>query len=90
MKYYSEKTKKMYDTEKELHKAEYEFDNADKLKAKRKEELDAAVETYKASYKEMLKLLNTYIKDYGSYRANFKSDDENWLNWPDFFDLFKM
>lgn len=90
MKYYSEKTKKMYDTEKELRKAEYEFDNADKLKEKRKAELDEAVEVYKAAGKKMQELLTAYIKDYGSYRASFKGDEDNWLSWPDFFNLFKM
>ena len=79
MKFYSEKLNTMFDTEKACTQAEdaYEVEQAakaakeDKLKKERKqraEEVDAA-------YKNYMKLLNAFMKDYGSYHTSFKSDD---------------
>ena len=67
MKYYSEETKKMYDSEEDLFKAEEELrakkeECKKKLaeKATRKAEVDAAYDNYRT-------LLNAYVKDYGNY-----------------------
>lgn len=67
MKYYSEETKKMYDSEEDLFKAEEALkaekeEHKKKLaeQVKRKTEVDAAYENYK-------NLINAYIKDYGTY-----------------------
>jgi len=79
MKYYSEKLDKLFDSEKALVTAEDQHDveqaakaaKEDKLKKERKqraEEVDAA-------YKNYMKLLNAFMKDYGSYHTSFKSDD---------------
>lgn len=67
MKYYSEETKKMYDSEEDLFKAE-EALKAEKEERKkklaeqvrRKTEVDNAYENYKA-------LRDAYIKNYGKY-----------------------
>lgn len=60
MKYYSEITKKLYDSEDELFKAEEEVTSAAKMKKERKAELDEMMA-------ETRKMLDAYIKDYGSY-----------------------
>ena len=79
MKFYSEKLDKLFDSEKELKEAEDALEvkkaaeeaHAKQLAATRKEraaEVDAA-------YKNYMKLLNTFVKDYGSYHVSFRSDD---------------
>ena len=79
MRIYSEITGKEYKTVEECEKAEdaYQVEQAakaakeDKLKKERKEraaEVDAA-------YKNYMKLLNDFVKDYGSYHVSFRSDD---------------
>ena len=67
MKYYSEETKKMYDSEEDLFKAEEalkaekeEYRKKLAEQVKRKSEVDNAYENYKA-------LRDAYIKDYGKY-----------------------
>lgn len=67
MKYYSEETKKLYDSEEDLFKAEEEK-KAEKEEyrkklaeqVKRKQEVDAAYESYRT-------LRDAYVKDYGKY-----------------------
>ena len=90
MKYYSEVTKSLYDTEKELHKAEEkliaernEREAAEKKKsAERKaraDEVAAAREAAMAAQKKYNELLNAFVKDYGSYHmsvSNIKDVDD--------------
>lgn len=79
MKIYSEITGKEYKTVEECQKAEEEVAiqraaeaaKADKLKKERKER---AAEVDEA-YKNYMKLLNNFVKDYGSYHVSFRSDD---------------
>ena len=79
MKIYSEITGKEYKTVEECQKAEEEIAvqraaeaaKADKLKKERKER---AAEVNEA-YKNYMKLLNNFVKDYGSYHISFRSDD---------------
>jgi uncharacterized FlaG/YvyC family protein len=79
MKIYSEITGKEYKTVEECQKAEEEIAiqraaeaaKADKLKKERKER---AAEVDEA-YKNYMKLLNNFVKDYGSYHTSFRSDD---------------
>lgn len=79
MKFYSDVTKKFYNSADECEKEENALQvelaakaaKEDKLKKERKqraEEVDAA-------YKNYMKLLNAFMKDYGSYHTSFKSDD---------------
>ena len=67
MKYYSEKTKKFYDSDTDLFKDEKELEEREEKcrqklaeQVKRVKEVDAAYENYKA-------LRDAYIKDYGTY-----------------------
>lgn len=79
MKIYSEITGKEYKTVEDCQKAEEEIAiqraaeaaKADKLKKERKER---AAEVDEA-YKNYMKLLNNFVKDYGSYHTSFRSDD---------------
>lgn len=101
MKYYSEKTRTFYDEEKDLVKAEQEYEvklEQKKLEIeeqKKKEEVLKAerglrakeVEEAFAKAEEVkeiaTKLLNDFLKDYGSYHSTIKSTKPittfNWL-----------
>ena len=79
MRIYSEITGKEYKTVEDCQKAEEEVAvqkaaeaaKADKLKKERKqraEEVDTA-------YKHYMELLNSFIKDYGSWHTTYRSDD---------------
>ena len=75
MKYYSEVTKKMYDTVKDLEKAEKE------IKDKNDERKTAAAAVEKA-YNELVearerysKVLNDFCSKYGAYHQSIKSTD---------------
>ena len=74
MKYYSEKTKKFYDTEEAVKAAEKEFDEKEleavKFKEERAQRAKAVDEAYDAAQKAIAnynKLLNDFIKDYKYY-----------------------
>lgn len=105
MKYYSEKTRNFYDEEKELLKAEKEFDQKQEEKKKAVEEAAKKQEILKAERgvraKEVeeafakaneakdiaTKLLNDFMKDYGSYHSTIKTTKPvSWNSW--FFDMF--
>lgn len=78
MKFYSEKLKKLYDTEAELHKAESAYDDvAAKKEKERRERADAAKaidEKYKEKAKveaEYSKMVADFCKKYGSYHKTY-------------------
>ena len=76
MKYYSEKTKKLYDSEDMLRDEEAKFDLEHEkelaLKAKRAErakEVDVAYDEAIKAKRRADELCNQFIKDYGSYHS---------------------
>lgn len=86
MKFYSEDLKKLFDSEKELQDAEVAAKN-EKLKAVMKEKAlkearktrakavdDARDAAIKARH-DYQKLLNEFVKDYGSYHSTYSSDN---------------
>ena len=83
MKYYSEKTEKLYDSKKDLDAAEKEFDEVE-LKAKQKKEeraarakeVNAAYDAYLEAYKKYQEVLKEFIKDYGSYHHSITTVDD--------------
>jgi len=94
MKYYSEVTKKMYDSVNDLESAEKtlvakqkaEEEAALKLKEERKlrsKEVEDARKAAADANKHYRDLLAKFCKDYGAYHASYKSDDID-----DIFDLF--
>lgn len=93
MKYYSEETKKMYDSEEDLFKAE-EALKAEKEERKKKlaeqvkrgSEVDAAYDNYRA-------LRDAYVKDYGAYiyasKDSGKDTEGSFLDgW--FYNIFRL
>ena len=86
-KYYSEKTKKEYSTEKECVEAEKEYDKANAEKAKERamvkkaaDEINKAYEELKVARKKYNDLVNKFIKEHKSYHLTVSDKD--------FFDTF--
>ena len=86
-KYYSEKTKKDYSTEKECIEAEEAFDKANAAKEKERalakkdaDAINAAYEELKAARKKYTDLVNKFIKEHKSYHLTISDKD--------FFDTF--
>ena len=82
MKYYSDKTKKIYDTVAQLQSAEVEYDKAHEAEiAKQKERKARAAEVSEArkefanAQKKYNDLLNKFVKDYGSYHETYTDKD---------------
>lgn len=77
MKYYSEVTKKIYNSVKELEKVEKEIeekDNARKTDAARVEE---AAKKLAAARKEYSEALSSFCSKHGPYHTTIKSDDSD-------------
>lgn len=86
MKYYSEKTMKVYDDVEELNTAEKEYDEAHAAEiAKRKErkaraeEIDEARKQVIEAQKHYDELIDKFVKDYGSYHTTYTSEDSGTL-----------
>ena len=86
-KYYSEKTKKDYSTEKECIEAEGAFDKANAAKEKERaivkkdaDEISKAYEELKVARKKYNDLVNKFIKEHKSYHLTVSDKD--------FFDTF--
>lgn len=86
-KYYSEKTKKEYSTEKECIAAEKEYDKANAEKEKERalikkeaDEINKAYEELKIARKKYNDLVNEFIKEHNSYHLTISNKD--------FFDTF--
>lgn len=96
MKYYSEKTKKTYDTEEECLAAEKELDKVlakkEELLAVRKERATEVEDAYKAvleASKIYREKLNAFVKDYGSFHMTLRTGEGNPFDLFDrFFDRF--
>lgn len=73
MKYYSEKTQKIYNSEKELLAAEEKLNKQElEAEAKRKERSKRAKEVEDA-YNKYQELLKKFINDYGSYHTTISN-----------------
>lgn len=80
MKYYSEITKKMYDSYTDLTKAEAEATKAETEKAAAKASLDLKFEAVLDASEEYLEALDEYNKKYGVYKHE--------IDWRDFDTLY--
>lgn len=97
MKYYSEKLKKIYDTEADVEEAEKQFDLAkveeDKKKNERKARYQQVMDAYKKVDEEKKKadeLLSKFIKDYGGFHTTITSTPVT-INLSEIFDeLFRF
>lgn len=82
MKFYSEKTKKMYDDTKSLMiaEAEYEKEQREKNKVKEKraeraKEIEKAIEEEKKARHKTQELISEFVKDYGSFHYSTTNKD---------------
>lgn len=92
MKYYSDETKKLYDTEEALKAAEKAVVEARKEKEKLKEQRSARAKEVEDAFKAVeqaqaraYELLNAFTKDYGSFHMSW-SDSVKKPYFP-FFDI---
>ena len=99
MKYFSEKLNKVFESEKECVEAENKFELAKqekeekekRLTQERKERAHEIEEQYKKimdDRKEYRKMVDDFIRDYGSFHCTFKSSEPVFSDM-DFFDLLK-
>lgn len=91
MKFYSDKTKKLYDSVELLDTAEQEFDkeNAEKIAVQKERkdraaEIESARKELDAARKKYNDLVNKFIKDYGSYHSTITKQIDSLV---DLFDL---
>lgn len=73
MKFYSEKTKKIYDTEEELNKAELAVDKKKVARETRAKEVEKAIKEAEAASEKAHKLLADFCKDYGAYHTSISN-----------------
>lgn len=90
MKFYSELTKKLYDTQEDLQKAEIEVTKSKADRAERAKEVEKALKEANEANKKANKLLQEFVKDYGSFKTTIKDENvenTNSMFW-DVFDKF--
>ncbi len=75
MKYYSDLTKKLYDTEKQLKAAEIEVTKSKADRAERAKEVTEALKTANEATNKANKLLAQFVKDYGSFKTTLTDKD---------------
>jgi len=99
MKYFSEKLNKVFESEEECVEAENKFELAKQEKEEkerqlaetRKErahEIEDAWKKVVDDRKEYMKLVDNFVKDYGSFHYTFRSQEPVFADM-DFFDLLK-
>ena len=75
MKYYSDLTKKLYDTEKQLKAAEIEVTKSKANRAERAKEVTEALKAANEATNKANKLLAQFVKDYGSFKTTLTDKD---------------
>lgn len=89
MKFYSELTKKLYDTKEDLQKAEIEITKSKADRAERAKEVTEAIKKANEAQKEANKLLSDFVHDYGSFKTTIKGDDVDAKEFENtFWDVF--
>lgn len=91
MKFYSEATKKLYDSEEDLKKAESKLVELQKkeeekkqARATRAKEVEEAFKSASDAYSNAYKLLKEFTQDYGSFHMTLNDG----FKLPSFFDIF--
>lgn len=84
MKFYSEVTKKIYDSEKELIEAEKALNESKDKRASRAKEVEDAFKVARDAQKKANQLLSAFVKDYGSFKTTIKDEDPFFWSWLDF------
>lgn len=75
MKYYSEITKKIYDSVNDLKEAEAEIQNKANARKKDAELVEKAFNDYRAARANYEKTLKDFCDKHGAYHKTIKSDD---------------
>ena len=88
MKYYSELTKKLYDSEKDLQKAEVGLTKSKAERGERAKEVTKALEEANKATKKANQLLADFVKDYGSFKTTLTDKDVQTDSFWDIFDRF--
>lgn len=84
MKYYSDKTKQLYESVEQLQKAEVAYDKEQEAalakqrdRKNRAEEIKKAREVLRNAQKNYQDLLNKFVKDYGSYHETYSKESDS-------------
>ncbi len=88
MKYYSEKTRKLYDNEKDLKNAELTLVKHEAEEKAKREQRSARAKEVEEAFNNYKKLLDAFLKDYGSYHTTFTNSNCSIFDW--IFDTFKF
>ncbi len=88
MKYYSELTKKLYDTKDELTKAEVELTKAKSDRAEKAKEVTELLKAANEATKKANEALREFVKEYGSFKTTIKDADVGVDSFWDIFDRF--
>ena len=94
MKYFSEITNSVYDTEQELIEAEELVEKEEEKKkiakaerAEREKEIEEAIRDAAEAQKKVNELIDAFVADYGSYHSTIKDTNFKPFTSP-FFDFF--
>jgi len=87
MKFYSELTKKIYDSAEELDKAEKQVAAAEKAKQKKEAERKARAKEVQDAFKTAYELRDKFIADFGTYHQTLTKEDVSAKNIADLFEL---
>ena len=87
MKFYSEITKKLYDTKDELVKAEVAATKAKSDREVKAKEVTELIKKANEATKAANKALSEFVKQYGSFKTTIKDKDTN-VNLDSFWDIF--
>ena len=88
MKYFSEITKKTYDTVEDLEVAEKAVAEKSNARAAAAAKVEAAYKKLVEARKEFEDVLTKFCKEYGTYHKSFTGKDLDWLSprsWLDFW-----
>lgn len=87
MKYYSEITKKIYDTKEDLVKAEVEVTKAKSDREVKAKEVEKLIKEATEATKKANKALSDFVKQYGSFKTTIKDTPVSfWDVLEDFMD----
>lgn len=86
MKYYSDLTKKLYDTEADLKKAEIEVTKSKADRAEKAKEVTKLLQEANEASKKANKALADFVKEYGSFKTTLTDKDVSKDNFWSLFD----
>jgi len=88
MKFYSEITKKLYDTKEDLVKAEVEATKAKTDRAEKAKEVTELLKAANEATKKANDALRAFVKEYGSFKTTIKKEDADIDSFWDIFERF--